>query len=197
MRLGGDEPTDCGELLEVLPFVGHERVFLEVRHDPGDQVVDAADFVLDGAVAPVWPDRPAPEVLAHEQEHLVAVRVLTHREAGPHLPSRTQLAASRERDGETALPVHVARDVRRDVHRVPPAYWLPHGFYRSVRDGRSGNPRPLWPQSIQGQSQQCRDDFPRYHPRATARRRSGFTDISRYGLVFTYPTRNFATLGPL
>src|SRR5579859_5465378 len=40
------------------------------------------------------------------------------------------------------------------------------------------------------------DDFPRYHPRAAARRRSGFTDISRYGLVFTYPTRNFATLGP-
>src|SRR5579859_3307037 len=36
------------------------------------------------------------------------------------------------------------------------------------------------------------DDFPRYHPRAAARCRSGFTDISRYGLVFTYPTRNFA-----
>jgi hypothetical protein len=36
------------------------------------------------------------------------------------------------------------------------------------------------------------DDFPRYHPRAAARCRSGFTDISRYGLVSTYPTRNFA-----
>ena len=41
------------------------------------------------------------------------------------------------------------------------------------------------------------DDFPRHHPRTAARRRSGFADISRYGLVSTYPTRNFATLGPL
>jgi hypothetical protein len=47
-----------------------------------------------------------------------------------------------------------------------------------------------------GSIQPALDDFPRYHPRTAARCRSGFTDISRYGLVFTYPTRNFATLGP-
>ena len=48
-----------------------------------------------------------------------------------------------------------------------------------------------------GSIQLALDDFPRYHPRTAARCRSGFTDISRYGLVFTYPTTNFATLGPL
>src|SRR5579859_5276831 len=36
-----------------------------------------------------------------------------------------------------------------------------------------------------------RNDFPRYHPRATARRRSGSTDISRYGLAFHLPDKEF------
>lgn len=37
----------------------------------------------------------------------------------------------------------------------------------------------------------ARNDFPRYHPRATARRRSGSTDISRYGLAFHLPDKEF------
>jgi len=39
-----------------------------------------------------------------------------------------------------------------------------------------------------------RDDFPRYHPRASARRRSGSTDISRYGLAFHLPDKEFRYL---
>ena len=46
------------------------------------------------------------------------------------------------------------------------------------------------PQSIRGQFL-TRNDFPRYHPRATARRRSGSTDISRYGLAFHLPDKEF------
>src|SRR6267143_4853566 len=38
------------------------------------------------------------------------------------------------------------------------------------------------------------DDFPRYHPRPAARCRSGFTDISRYGLVFHLPDKEFRYL---
>src|SRR5437773_4619832 len=46
------------------------------------------------------------------------------------------------------------------------------------------------PQSIRGQFL-TRNDFPRYHPRAAARRRSGSTDISRYGLAFHLPDKEF------
>src|SRR3979411_3248565 len=49
------------------------------------------------------------------------------------------------------------------------------------------------PQSIRGQFL-TRNDFPRYHPRATARRRSGSTDISRYGLAFHLPDKEFRYL---
>src|ERR1700738_886197 len=40
----------------------------------------------------------------------------------------------------------------------------------------------------------ARNDFPRYHPRAAARRRSGSTDISRYGLAFHLPDKEFCYL---
>ena len=40
----------------------------------------------------------------------------------------------------------------------------------------------------------ARNDFPRYHPRAAARRRSGSTDISRYGLAFHLPDKEFRYL---
>src|SRR5579859_543061 len=49
------------------------------------------------------------------------------------------------------------------------------------------------PQSIRGQFL-TRNDFPRYHPRATARHRSGSTDISRYGLAFHLPDKEFRYL---
>src|SRR2546423_9847464 len=49
------------------------------------------------------------------------------------------------------------------------------------------------PQSIRGQFL-TRNDFPRYYPRATARRRSGSTDISRYGLAFHLPDKEFRYL---
>ena len=39
------------------------------------------------------------------------------------------------------------------------------------------------------------DDFPRYHPRATARCRSGFTDISRYGLVHHFTRQGISLRG--
>src|ERR1700746_3708002 len=49
------------------------------------------------------------------------------------------------------------------------------------------------PQSIRGQFL-TRNDFPRYHPRTAARRRSGSTDISRYGLAFHLPDKEFRYL---
>src|ERR1700680_1962247 len=52
------------------------------------------------------------------------------------------------------------------------------------------NPRHL-SLSRYGVNFSARNDFPRYHPRATARRRSGSTDISRYGLAFHLPDKEF------
>ena len=76
---------------------------------------------------------------------------------------------------------------------VLPAYWL-HRRWRCLTSMRSRSQPLALSLSRYGVNFSRRNDFPRYHPRATARRRSGSTDISRYGLAFHLPDKEFRYL---
>src|SRR5262249_38837711 len=92
MSSRSDQVADGREPLEVSPLAGEEREPLEVWNDLPSQVIEAAHLVLEGPVTPIRPDAAALEVLPHHVEHLRAVCVLAHREAGPHFPPHPELA---------------------------------------------------------------------------------------------------------
>jgi hypothetical protein len=77
-------------------------------------------------------------------------------------------------------PLLEALTITSKPHQALPAYWLPQGLHHSCNAG--DNLRHVASVDT-GSIQLALDDFPRYHPRTAARCRSGFTDISRYGLV--------------
>ena len=69
---------------------------------------------LEGLVAAIGPDASASEVGLQRVQHLGSISVLADREAWPHLPTRSQLPARRDGDGEASLSVDVAGDVCRE-----------------------------------------------------------------------------------
>src|SRR5580692_7924415 len=87
-----------------------------MRNDSANKMGNGAHFKLDGLIAPIGPQRTAPEVVEHELEHLLAVIVLAYREAGSHVPPGAHRCAPAEGHIEATLTVYVTRDVRRKIH---------------------------------------------------------------------------------
>ncbi len=81
------------------------------------QVIHVSHFVLDGLVGSIRSDRPAVPSLLHRVQQLSSVCILADRKARSNLPPESMSSTRLERNAETALAVHEARDVRIQVHR--------------------------------------------------------------------------------
>jgi hypothetical protein len=106
--------ADGCEALEIQPLSRKQRVPLEVRDHAREEVLEPTRLPLDGLIAAVRPDAPAPEVVLNELKHLGPVSVLTDREAWPHLPPNRKLRSRRDGNGEAPLSVDVTGDVGRE-----------------------------------------------------------------------------------
>jgi hypothetical protein len=79
--------TNACEQLKVLTLSRKQRIHLKVRNDASDKNGKTTNLPLECLVAPIWSNRPAPEVFLHAQQHFRAVRVLTDRQTRPHFPT--------------------------------------------------------------------------------------------------------------
>ena len=114
MPAGGHEVAHLREALEIGPLPGQQRVPLEVRDHPVEDVLEPPRLPLEGLVAAIRADASASEVSLNQLKHLGPVSVLTDGEARPHLPTRDELGSGRDGDGEAALFVDVPGDVGRE-----------------------------------------------------------------------------------
>src|SRR5436309_3163595 len=67
------QPAGGREAFEVVPLPRQQRIRLEVRDDPIDQIVEPARLPLEGLVAAVRPDASTPEVGLNDMKHLGSI----------------------------------------------------------------------------------------------------------------------------
>jgi len=189
--------TDAIKPFRICLLRGHHRIRAEMGENVLHQMPHVSHFVLDSLVGSTRSDESALPSFLEQVENFSSVRILADREAWSNLPPKPVSPARLERNTEAAFAVYKSRNVRSNIHRQGPG----PAFYASNQAEAS---RDLTPESLRGSPPLGKRSYPRYYPRRTCmRRRKGSTDLSRctneitlaLGNV-TYPTRNFATLGP-
>jgi hypothetical protein len=190
-----NELTNAVEPLYVSLLRGHQRVRTEVGEYFLHQIPYLPDFVLEGFVGSIRSDESASPLFLDHVEQLGSVCVLADRETRSNLPAESMSLTRLKRNAEAAFAVYEPRNVRGQIHREVPG---PACYGLSFESIQGSHTLSRYGDSSGDES------YPRYCPRRTCkRRREGFTDLSRstdeIALVqgnVTYPTRNFATLGP-
>ena len=158
------------------------------------QISDVTHFELDSLVGSVRPDESAPPPLLDPVEQSGSICVLADRETRPNLPTEAMTTAWLKRNAKATFSVYESRNVRVQIHRQRPG---PACYGLAAIQGSQ-------PLSRYGDST-CAESYPRYCPRRPCNETScgfhRFEPVVWNGVAtvpgnVTYPTRNFATLGP-
>jgi hypothetical protein len=110
--------ADVCEELEVPMLSGPQRIPAKVRNDPRLKQGQTSHLPLQCSIASVGPNGPAPEVPLEFQQHLAAIAILAHRDAGSDFPSDMKRRTRRDRDRKASLTVDISRDVRREINQI-------------------------------------------------------------------------------
>ena len=108
--------TIAANVSKVVSLTRKQWILLKVRNNLQHQIGNTADFVFDGLVRPIRPNRTTLKSTPEYQQYFGAIRVLADRKAGTYIPAKPVATAFVERHTKAAFTVSVTRQIRFFIH---------------------------------------------------------------------------------